>query len=180
MSELVVPGKWKCDKCGFELTSTNLYVKTGTVGPNYATPEPCPNDGLPMRALTWKEEAQLGDALIERLLNQRDQFIDVLNAAAAAMSAVNQERSQTAGAISALETAEHDVRALIEEAKTIPQSPVQELIKALRAWKIAESAEEQNTGAWEHAVSLREAALAKHDKPRPQSLNAALQSNGTA
>jgi hypothetical protein len=165
MSELTVPGKFKCDKCGFVLMSTNLYVKSGTIGPNYdAHAEPCPNDGEKMRPFTWKEEAKLGDELIARLFARHDELVDTLKAAAAAMSAINrcrdfagdvgrerqferpEKRHEIASAFSGLDVAEHDLRKAIEDANAIPGSPVPVLVEALRAWESAEAYAQRYAG----------------------------------
>lgn len=59
MSDLIVPGKWICDKCSFVLLKKVLSVSSGAVGTDYnPKPDPCPNDGTTMRAYSWKEEAQ--------------------------------------------------------------------------------------------------------------------------
>lgn len=68
MSELIVPGKWHCDNCGFTLIKNTLFMGSGTVGADYSIElERCPNDATPMRAFTWKEEAQASAESVERL-----------------------------------------------------------------------------------------------------------------
>jgi hypothetical protein len=55
MSE-IMPGAWVCDKCGFVLQNSTLHVADGSVSANTADEcKGCPNDGGPMRALTWRE-----------------------------------------------------------------------------------------------------------------------------
>jgi hypothetical protein len=52
----VMPGAWKCDKCGFIQQNNTLHVKDGTMSANVADEcRPCPNDSGPLRALTWRE-----------------------------------------------------------------------------------------------------------------------------
>lgn len=56
---IYVPGGWRCDKCGFDLTKSLLFAKSGAIGADLAMhTEPCPNDGEPMRRVTWEEDAR--------------------------------------------------------------------------------------------------------------------------
>lgn len=51
-----MPGAWICDKCGFIVQKNTLHVADGTVSANVADEcEGCPNDGSPLRSLTWRE-----------------------------------------------------------------------------------------------------------------------------
>jgi len=59
-----VPGGWYCPKCKFQLTTSTLYAKSGTIGVNRKTPEACPNDGTPMLPQTWEADAK---AMAERM-----------------------------------------------------------------------------------------------------------------
>lgn len=59
LAEMVyVPGGWHCPKCGFHLVCSILYARSGNVGVDRKTPEPCPNDGTPMEPDTWKADAE--------------------------------------------------------------------------------------------------------------------------
>lgn len=53
-----VPGQWKCDQCGFVLVTVAINPATGASGPQTVIAQgDCPNDGTPMRSLTWRELA---------------------------------------------------------------------------------------------------------------------------
>lgn len=41
--KVFVPGQWRCPKCDFRLTQSNLYAATGTVGPRDDPGDKCPN-----------------------------------------------------------------------------------------------------------------------------------------
>jgi hypothetical protein len=73
---------WKCDKCGFQLTKSILYAKSGNIGAdNRDHLEPCPNDGRDMRRMTWEEmfrdAIKCGEQQVERACKaeeERDQL----------------------------------------------------------------------------------------------------------
>jgi hypothetical protein len=71
---LYLPGQYKCAKCGFELTKSILYVKSGGIGPDLSQPEPCPNDGEIMRRVTWQEASQSNYRFAKELLDKRDEL----------------------------------------------------------------------------------------------------------
>jgi hypothetical protein len=48
-----VPGQWRCPKCNFRLTQSNLYVASGTVGPRDEAGDKCPNCNGPL----WRVSA---------------------------------------------------------------------------------------------------------------------------
>lgn len=48
-----VPGQWRCPKCEFRLTQSNLYAATGTVGPRDEPGDKCPNCDGPL----WRVSA---------------------------------------------------------------------------------------------------------------------------
>src|SRR5688572_10808503 len=55
-TDAVMPGAWICEKCGFVLQKNVLHVADGSVTANVADEcDGCPNDGSPMRALTWRK-----------------------------------------------------------------------------------------------------------------------------
>lgn len=94
MSELIVPGSWKCDKCGFQLMKRVLSMAAGTVGTDYSTAiEPCPNDGTKMRAYTWKEEAQDCYAAMDRQFEALEKY----EALVKEISAITADQSQPLG-----------------------------------------------------------------------------------
>lgn len=65
-SDALMSGVWICDKCSFVLQKNILHAYTGSVTANDEPfNESCPNDGVLMRPLTWREANQtLFDALI--------------------------------------------------------------------------------------------------------------------
>lgn len=69
---LYTPASFVCDKCGFRLEKRTMVAATGQVGVKIGGEEcgePCPNDGEPMRRVTWKEQAiELGDSAHELML----------------------------------------------------------------------------------------------------------------
>ena len=72
-----MPGAWICDQCGFILQKNILHTLDGSVSAD-GSPlnNPCPNDNVLMRPLTWREANQsLYAALLkaEERLNWLDQ-----------------------------------------------------------------------------------------------------------
>lgn len=60
-SLLYVPGRLRCTKCRYKLTELVMSAATGEIGVSakgVPPPEPCPNDGAPMRPVSWEEEAR--------------------------------------------------------------------------------------------------------------------------
>ncbi len=56
---LHIPGTWVCPTCGFLLKKCFLHAQNGAVAVNDADEsELCPNDGAPLRRVTWKEECK--------------------------------------------------------------------------------------------------------------------------
>lgn len=53
--ENCVPGRWRCPKCNFSLSSMNLNLGNGTVSMRDEPGEKCPNDGSPMWRVSYKE-----------------------------------------------------------------------------------------------------------------------------
>lgn len=69
---IYVPGSWRCAKCGFALTKSILYAKSGGIAPDLGQAEPCPNDGEPMQRETWKGDAiRLADRCCEMMQRER-------------------------------------------------------------------------------------------------------------
>lgn len=51
--KVYIPGQWRCAKCDFRLTQSNLYAATGTVGPRDERGDKCPNCNGPL----WRVSA---------------------------------------------------------------------------------------------------------------------------
>jgi hypothetical protein len=75
--DVYVPGRWRCPKCDFQLSSATLFMGSGEIG--YTGDqvmdmigECCPNDGTPMGRVTWREEADAnrkwGTDLMEEII----------------------------------------------------------------------------------------------------------------
>jgi hypothetical protein len=64
-----MPGAWVCDQCGFTLQKNVLHVKDGFISADTSTiNEPCPNDGMAMRPLTWREA---NEGIMQELIKER-------------------------------------------------------------------------------------------------------------
>lgn len=51
-----VPGVWQCAECNFQVSKNILYVESGAVGADRTEDvEGCPNDGMLMQRVTWKQ-----------------------------------------------------------------------------------------------------------------------------
>jgi hypothetical protein len=50
-----VPGRWRCPKCKFELTSMNLNMGAGTVTMKDSPGVKCLNDGTPMWRVSYRD-----------------------------------------------------------------------------------------------------------------------------
>lgn len=48
-----LPGQWRCPKCNFRLTQSNLYMASGAVGPRDDPGDKCPNCNGPL----WRVSA---------------------------------------------------------------------------------------------------------------------------
>jgi hypothetical protein len=75
--DVYVPGRWRCLKCEFQLSSATLFMASGEIGCTRdqvmkMEGECCPNDGTPMVRVTWREEAdhnrQWGIDLMEEII----------------------------------------------------------------------------------------------------------------
>lgn len=54
-----VPGSWKCQACGFELTKAILRASDGAVGVGRRPVQDiCPNDGTSLRPVTFEEDSE--------------------------------------------------------------------------------------------------------------------------
>lgn len=54
--KIYVPGQWRCAKCDFRLTQSNLYVTTGAVGPRDEPGDKCPNCNGPLWRVSAMED----------------------------------------------------------------------------------------------------------------------------
>lgn len=51
-----VPGQWRCPKCDFRLTQSNLYAATGAIGPRDEPGDKCPNCNGPLWRVSAMED----------------------------------------------------------------------------------------------------------------------------
>lgn len=82
--------------CGYQLSSNYIYAASGSIGPNAAKPEPCPNDGQTLVPVTWEERCmEHSDRLTEEILlvnELRAQLVKARDAALAeAAKAIHDE-----------------------------------------------------------------------------------------
>lgn len=75
--DIYVPGRWRCLKCQFQLSSATLFVASGEIGCTRdqvmrMDGECCPNDGTAMVRVTWREDSdhnrQWGVDLMEEII----------------------------------------------------------------------------------------------------------------
>lgn len=66
----LVPGALHCAKCKFQLTKTNLYMKSGTTGPGDNKTEPCPNGCGPLWPVTWRQWAFDASAAADKYFDE--------------------------------------------------------------------------------------------------------------
>ena len=71
---MYVPGSWACPICNYHLQSNILYARTGQIGANTQEPEPCPNDGVTLRPVTWREAADDAHEYIKTLHDERERL----------------------------------------------------------------------------------------------------------
>lgn len=76
----LVPGQMHCARCKFQLTRTNLYVNSGTVGAGDSKTEPCPNGCGPLWPVTWEQAAREAWATCETLFERAKAAEDALAA----------------------------------------------------------------------------------------------------
>lgn len=78
-----VPGQLECKKCGFVLISKNIYMKSGTIGPNNKSDD-CANGCGPMWKVSWKDHAAKvrasSEALFEQLEQERERSAKLMSA----------------------------------------------------------------------------------------------------
>lgn len=66
-----MPGAWICDKCGFQLQKNILYTGDGAIGADTSPiNNVCPNDGILMRPLTWRE---VNEGLFDQVMRLMDE-----------------------------------------------------------------------------------------------------------
>jgi hypothetical protein len=65
---IYAPGEWQCEQCGFRLVKKTMYAQSGEIGMDHKDDlKGCPNDGLWMKRVTWKQIAiELGERLEQR------------------------------------------------------------------------------------------------------------------
>lgn len=69
-----MPGDWVCDKCGFEQHNRTLHARDGQVSaPRLEEIQTCPNDGQPMRRMTWKEGCESNYVAALRFMTDHDE-----------------------------------------------------------------------------------------------------------
>ncbi len=66
----LVPGVLHCAKCNFQLSKTNLYMKSGTTGPGDNKTEPCPNGCGPLWPVTWHQWAFDASAAADKYFDE--------------------------------------------------------------------------------------------------------------
>lgn len=74
--DIYVPGMWRCAKCSFVLTQSNLNAADGSVTARDTPGDKCPNCNVPLWRLTWRQHAlEMGERLEQEILNRspRDQ-----------------------------------------------------------------------------------------------------------
>lgn len=64
-----VPGQWRCPKCDFQLTQSNLNAIDGTVTPRDETGSKCPNCNSQLWRMTWKDRALEAEKMLEDFLS---------------------------------------------------------------------------------------------------------------
>jgi hypothetical protein len=76
LEELVhIPGEWKCPECKFRLSKRVLAVNDGGVYCDQREDvEGCPNDGMMMRRVTWKEDIAAADKAVEFWSEKANRF----------------------------------------------------------------------------------------------------------
>lgn len=71
-----LPNHWQCPKCNFY--QVNLILAPEGIFADKKTPEQCPNDGTEMMPVSWKQNAQDGRTVQDRLMqiiNEKDKAI---------------------------------------------------------------------------------------------------------
>lgn len=76
--KVYVPGQWRCPKCEFRLTQSNLYAATGTVGPRDQPGDKCPNCDTPL----WRVSAMDDRNEAYKCANDTFDQLEKLNTAA--------------------------------------------------------------------------------------------------
>jgi hypothetical protein len=60
-----VPGVWRCPRCHFTLHRHTISAQTGEIAVDTRDERPlCPNEGTPLRRVTWREDAEETAALL--------------------------------------------------------------------------------------------------------------------
>ncbi|XUM21041.1 hypothetical protein ACRAVF_33925 (plasmid) [Bradyrhizobium oligotrophicum S58] len=69
LTDVYVPGAWRCPKCSFVLQQASLNAADGTVTVRDAPGDACPNCNRPLWRLTWKEQANEMALRCEQLID---------------------------------------------------------------------------------------------------------------
>lgn len=70
--DVFIPGVWQCPKCNYRVVKSNLYVQSGTVGPDTSPfVEKCPNDGQFMKPVKYRDEVAGWEKLADQLLKDK-------------------------------------------------------------------------------------------------------------
>lgn len=79
--KIYVPGQWRCAKCEFRLTQSNLYAASGTVGPRDEPGDKCPNCNGPLwrvSAMDDRNEAfKCANATFDRVARLREALTEI-------------------------------------------------------------------------------------------------------
>lgn len=68
LSDVHVPGQFRCAKCGFVLHQASINASTGGIHERDEPGEKCPNDGSPLWRMTWKDQCLESEARLGKLL----------------------------------------------------------------------------------------------------------------
>ena len=69
-----MPGQFRCPECGFQLSKQTMSVTQGRIGttPENRESEPCPNDGVMMVHVTYREQLEAYAARLDEELRRND------------------------------------------------------------------------------------------------------------
>lgn len=88
-AQVYVPGHLQCDRCNFRLVSSNLNAMDGSVTARN-TADICPNDGLPMRRVTYREDLSGAHELWEQQVTRAVAAEAIFSAARGALELAEQ------------------------------------------------------------------------------------------
>lgn len=64
------PGRWHCPKCKFTLLQSNLNTADGTITARDKAGDKCPNCDSPLWRVSWKQESQENQTIVERFFDE--------------------------------------------------------------------------------------------------------------